>query len=487
MDTNQDPSDKPVTSPHPGRGLSVLIVEDETDLSDLLAAAMAAHGFRAACAGTAGEAAERLGEFAYDAVVVDLRLPDADGLTVLETALERYPDIVAVVMTGYGGVTEAVAAMKRGAVDFLIKPFAPGQLARLLSSEFDRRRLGRENAALQARLRGPREFGEIVGHSPAMQRVLSVLALVIPMNSTVLIQGETGTGKELIARTIHRNSPRGDQRFVAFNAAAIPESLAEAELFGHAKGAFTGAVGNRVGRFELAHRGTLFIDEVGLMPLALQAKLLRALQEREIERVGESRPIKFDARVIAASNVDLGRMVKAGTFREDLYYRLNVIRLPLPPLRERREDIPALAQHFVNSSSRLNNVAVKTLGQDTVRCLMDYPWPGNIRQLENAMEHAVAMSASLKDQPIPVDALPEEIRQPERSPVLPSLAIPEEGVDFVSVVSQLERDLILRSLEMTGGNKRRAARLLQLSRTTLIDKLHRLQLDEAAPAAKRNG
>ncbi len=318
-----------------------------------------------------------------------------------------------------------------------------------------------------------------------MQQVFQTLELVAPMNSTVLIQGETGTGKELIARTIHHNSPRADQRFVAFNAAAIPEPLAEAELFGHAKGAFTGAVAARVGRFELAHRGTLFIDEVGLMSLALQAKLLRALQEREIERVGESRPIKFDARVVAATNTDLRKMVKEGTFREDLYYRLNVIPITLPPLRDRREDIPLLARHFVQKSCRSNNLPPKSLTQDAIRVLMNYSWPGNIRQLENAVEHAVAMTG-------PGDAKSRPARcrrtssQPASSLLLPTVAIPDEGINFTSVVSQLERELILRCLEKTGGNKRQAARLLQLSRTTLIDKLHRLNLgDEFRPRSAR--
>jgi transcriptional regulator with GAF, ATPase, and Fis domain len=314
-----------------------------------------------------------------------------------------------------------------------------------------------------------------------MQNIFATLELVAPMNSTVLLAGETGTGKELIARTIHHNSPRADQRFVAFNAAAIPESLAEAELFGHAKGAFTGAVNSRVGRFELAHRGTIFIDEVGLMSPPLQAKLLRALQEREIERVGESRPVKFDARVIAATNNDLRKMVKEGQFREDLFYRLNVIPITLPPLRERQEDIPLLARHFVQKACRNNNLAAKALSQAACRCLMNYAWPGNIRQLENAIEHAVAMSGAERE--IPATALPADISEPASSLLLPSVRIPDEGINFTSVVSQLERELILRCLEKTGGNKRQAARLLQLSRTTLIDKLHRLNLDERVPAA----
>jgi transcriptional regulator with PAS, ATPase and Fis domain len=298
------------------------------------------------------------------------------------------------------------------------------------------------------------------------------------MNSTVLIQGETGTGKELIARTIHHNSPRADQRFVAFNAAAIPEGLAEAELFGHVKGAFTGAVNARVGRFELAHRGTLFIDEVASMSLPLQAKLLRALQEREIERVGESRPMRLDIRVIAASNMDLRKMVKEGTFREDLFYRLNVIPVTLPALRQRREDIPLLAQHFVRKSCADNGIPVKTIAQETLRALMAYDWPGNIRQFENAIEHAVAMAAAKAE--IGPEALPDDVRERAGSMLVPTVAIPDEGLNFTSLVSQLERELILRCLEKTGGNKRQAARLLNLSRTTFIDKLHRLNLERGA-------
>jgi transcriptional regulator with GAF, ATPase, and Fis domain len=305
-----------------------------------------------------------------------------------------------------------------------------------------------------------------------MRHVLQRLELVSPMNSTVLLTGETGTGKELIARTIHGNSPRLEHPFVAFNSAAIPDGLAEAELFGHVKGAFTGAIASRVGRFETAHRGTLFIDEVASMPMALQSKLLRALQEREVERVGDSRPVKFDVRVIAATNVDLRKRVREGAFREDLFYRLNVVPIALPPLRARREDIPLLAQHFVEKSCRYNGVPLRSIPQPVMRALMDYAWPGNIRELENAIEHAVALSGA--EQALSTAMLPQDITNPEFASTMPSVTIPDEGINFTSVVSQLERELILRSLEKTGGNKRRAARLLNLSRTTLIDKLQRL-------------
>jgi DNA-binding NtrC family response regulator len=455
------------------------VVEDDRDLSQTISDSLDAAGFAAAQAADAADAIDRLKSFAYDAIVIDLHLPDANGMVVLEEAVTRYPQIQAVVITGFGGVSEAVAAMKRGAIDFLIKPFQLSQLSRVLHGSVDQQRLREENAALRAQLRDRFRFENIIGHHSTMQQLFSTLELIAPMNSTVLIQGETGTGKELIARTIHSHSPRSDQRFVAFNAAAIPEGLVEAELFGHVKGAFTGAVNARIGRFELAHKGTLFIDEVASMSLPLQSKLLRALQEREVERVGESKPMKVDIRVVAATNMDLRKLVKEGAFREDLYYRLNVIPVTLPPLRSRREDIPLLAQHFVRKSCRENGVAQKPIGQEALRSMMSYDWPGNIRQFENAIEHAVAMSLTASE--IGAEALPEDVRLRTSSiPVATALAIPDEGINFTSIVSQLERDLITRCLEKTGGNKRQAARLLNLSRTTFIDKLQRLNVQGVA-------
>ena len=460
---------------------TVLVVEDETDFRELLGESLAAEGFRPTLAANGHEALERLAGFAFDACVIDLRLPDADGLDLLRGAVDRYPDIIAVVVTGFGGVAEAVAAMKEGAVDFLCKPFQLSQVSRVLKLAFERRNLREENAELRAQLKDfGRTFG-IIGHSPAIRQVFSSLEAISRMNSTVLVQGETGTGKELIARAIHESSPRAEHRFVAFNSAAIPENLAEAELFGHTKGAFTGAIAARVGRFELAHRGTLFIDEVAVMSMPLQTKLLRALQEREIERVGDSRPIKFDARIIAATNTDLRKLVKDGQFREDLFFRLNVIPIMLPPLRDRIEDIPLLARHFVQKACKNNNLPNKLLSQEVVRALMASPWPGNIRQLENAIEHAVAMSGTERE--VAPRNLPEDLRgglEPARQT---AVTIPDDGLDFASVVSQLERDLILRCLEKTGGNKRQAARLLNLSRTTFIDKLNRLSVHEGPASA----
>jgi DNA-binding NtrC family response regulator len=450
---------------------TVLVVEDDGDLRHVVAESLESKGFAVAQAVDAADALSRLEGFAYDALVLDLVLPDADGMVVLDAALSRYPEIRCIIMTGTGGVMEAVAAIKRGAVDFLTKPFTLSDLAVRLHRGLVEGRSPR--LALEPVATSHGHFEHVIGRSPEMQAVLHTLELVSPMNSTVLLHGETGTGKELIARTIHENSLRSAQPFIAFSAAAIPEGLVEAELFGHVKGAFTGAVNARAGRFETAHRGTLFIDEVASMSMAVQAKLLRALQEREVERVGESRPFKFDVRIIAATNVDLRALVKEGGFREDLFYRLNVVPITLPPLRDRPDDIVPLAQHFVEKSCRHNGVPLRTITQEAHRALMDCAWPGNIRQLENAIEHAVAMSGT--SQEIGAAMLPFDIRNhDDKSMVMRTVTIPDAGISLTSVVSQLERDLILQSLEKTGGNKRQAALLLNMSRTTLIDKIHRI-------------
>ena len=361
---------------------SILVVEDDLDLRQTIVASLESNGFAARRPPTPPTPSSGCVPL-HDGLVVDLRLPDADGMTALDEALDRYPEIRAIVMTGFGGVAEAVAAIKRGAVDFLIKPFQLSQLSRVLHAGLEQQRLREENGAQGA---AERQVQIREHHRPAQHDAgaLHDARTGVADEQHALIHGETGTGKELIARTIHHNSPRANERFVAFNAAAIPETLAEAELFGHVKGAFTGAVNSRAGRFELAHRARCSSTKWS-MSLPLQAKLLRALQEREIERVGESRPLRLDIRVIAATNTDLRKLVKDGTFRDDLFYRLNVIPVTMPALRQRREDIPLLAQHFVRKSCTENNIAIKTMTQDALRALMAYDWPGNIRQFENAV------------------------------------------------------------------------------------------------------
>jgi DNA-binding NtrC family response regulator len=460
---------------------SVLVVDADQESRRSIIAALEEAGISGAEATTFADALARLEGFAYDGLIVDVRVAGGDGLDVLDAALTRYPRMRCVVTAAFGSIHHAVRALKGGAIDYFLKPIATTQLVNVMTTALAAA-VQEEAPVARVRETATPSFSGIVGRSPAMLHLFQTLERVAPMQSTVLIQGETGTGKELVARTIHQNSTRRDHPFVAFNAAAIPENLAEAELFGHVKGAFTGAVYARVGRFEAADRGTLFIDEVPSMSLGLQAKLLRALQEREIERVGTSRPLKINTRVIAATNRDLAEMVREGTFREDLYYRLNVIRVALPPLRARPEDVVELAKFFVDESCRMNDIAPKTLAQSTLQALMNHTWPGNVRHLQNAIENAVVMSGP--DREIQPSALPEEILQPvviaavpERAPtVMP--AMPEEGINFVSAMSQVERELILTYLKRAGGNKRQAARMLSLSRTTLIDKLVRLGVSE---------
>src|SRR5881628_1473260 len=333
----------------------LLIVEDEAALRAAVAEQLSDRGYHVQQAGSGEEAIERLGDFAFDIIVSDLRLPGIDGSTLVESAVARYPDIIAVVITGFGTVKDAVEAIKRGAWDFVSKPFQIDELLHVLDAALEHRRLRSENAYLRAQLEERYRFEGIVGKSRPMKLLFQLLETVAPTSSTILITGETGTGKEVVSRAIHHNSPRRLHRFVALNCGAIPETLLEAELFGHVRGAFTGAIGTRQGRLEQAHRGTLFLDEVGTMSPALQMKLLRVLQEREFERVGDSHTMKVDVRVIAATNNDLGRMVAEGQFREDLFYRLNVIPVELPPLRDRKEDIPLLVQHFLDKFQQERN------------------------------------------------------------------------------------------------------------------------------------
>src|SRR3954470_12762468 len=455
----------------------LLLVEDETPLREAIAEQLTDRGYQVEQADSGEAAVAHLADFAFDIIVTDLRLPGIDGSAVIEAAVARYPHIIAIVVTGFGTGKDAVEAIKRGAWDFVSKPFQIDELLHVLDSAIEQRRLKSENAYLRSQLEERYRFEGIVGKSRPMERLFQLLETVAPTNSTILITGETGTGKEVVARAIHHNSPRKAHRFVAMNCSAIPESLLEAELFGHVRGAFTGAVGNRQGRLEQAHKGTLFLDEVGTMSVALQMKLLRVLQEREFERVGESHTTKVDVRVIAATNSDLARMVADGHFREDLYYRLNVIPVQLPPLRERKEDIPLLVQHFLDKycadAAPREGAAPITVSQDAMRRLMSYPWPGNVRQLENAVERAIAVSAGRG--PIDVTDLPTEIGSVDPVPLAQAGLLPEAGLDLDSYIADIELELIQRSLERTGGNKGAAAKLLNLKRTTLVEKLKRLQ------------
>jgi DNA-binding NtrC family response regulator len=482
----------------PDSTIHLLLVEDEAALREALAERLAEIGYAVDQAETGEHALAQLTDFAYDVLVTDMRLPGLDGPRLLEEARGRYPDIISIVITGYGTVKDAVEAIKRGASDFVTKPFQFDELRHALDSALEQRRLRFENAYLRSQLEERYRFAGLVGQSRAMRELLHLLETVAATPSTILITGETGTGKEVVARSIHHNSPRTTHRFVAINCSAIPESLLEAELFGHVRGAFTGAVGSRQGRVEQAHRGTLFLDEVGTMSANLQMKLLRVLQEREFERVGDTATVKVDVRVIAATNSDLARMVSEGRFREDLYYRLNVIPVRLPPLRERREDIPLLVNHFLlkftadadrgggaprapaGGARAAPARAPMTVSQQAMRRLMSYAWPGNVRQLENAIERAVALSGGRSQ--IEESDLPPELETAADDPLAPDLSLPEDGLDLDRFVGGIELELIRRSLEKTRGNKGRAARLLHLKRTTLVEKLKRLERNRSSGA-----
>jgi two-component system, NtrC family, response regulator AtoC len=447
----------------------LLFIDDETELRTLTAERLRESGFEVSEAGSGEAALELLDQFAFDILITDLRLPGIDGAAVVEAAVARYPAIVALVITGYGTVKDAVNAIKRGASDFIAKPFQFDELMHHLQRALEQSRLSAENAYLRSQLEERHQFGGIIGRSRPMQALFQMLDTVARSSSTILVTGETGTGKEVVARAIHHNSPRRSHRFVALNCSAIPETLLEAELFGHVRGAFTGASGSRQGRFEQAHQGTLFLDEVGTMSGGLQMKVLRALQEREFERVGDNRTVKVDVRVIAATNSDLLGMVAAGTFREDLYYRLNVIPLALPPLRERPDDIPILVTHFLDRFAPGGTVRV---AQGAMRALMAYQWPGNVRQLENAVERAVALGGGREEIDV-ADLPPELLTEPPSSPTA-FVDLPDKGLDLPAHLASIERDLVRRALDRTGGNRNKAADLLRIKRTTLVEKLRRI-------------
>jgi DNA-binding NtrC family response regulator len=446
----------------------LLLVDDEESLRSVVAERLTDEGYQVTQASDGEAAVKALDGFAFDVIVSDLRLPGVDGRQVIEAALTQYPGIIAIVVTGYGTVKDAVDMIKLGAADFIAKPFQFDELMHVLNKALEQRRLASENAYLHQQLDQRFGLGSMAGKSAPMRSLFQLIETVAPTTTTILITGETGTGKEMVARAIHQTSPRHRGRFVAINVSAIPETLLDAELFGHARGAFTGAVAMRQGRLEQADGGTLFLDEVGTMPMALQMKMLRVLQEREFERIGENKTIKVDVRIVAATNADLVKMVKEGNFREDLYYRLNVIPVHLAPLRERVEDIPLLVGRFIEKFRPEQPV---TIAQEAMRRLMAFNWPGNVRQLENAVERALAMIGSRTQ--IEVGDLPADLQATTGDKARPSVDLPEDGLDLSALVAQIEKDLINHALSRTGQNKGAAARLLGLKRTTLVEKLKR--------------
>ncbi len=453
--------------------LHLVVAEDDPDLLSTIVGFLGDLGHRVRGADRAEAAWKMLVDEPADVLITDIKLPGQDGLDLTRQAREHFPGLVVIVVTGFASIDSAVEAMREGAADYLPKPFSLGQLRFAIERAVETRELHEENARLREELIARSGFDRIIGKSPSMQRMFQRLERVTQVDSTVLITGESGVGKELIVQALHYRHPvRKGGRLVAVHCGAIPENLIESELFGHVRGAYTGADRDKPGRFELARGGTLFLDEIGTMRPDLQVKLLRVLQSRQVTRVGGTASIPTDVRVVAASNEDLKAKVERGQFREDLFYRLNVIPIFVPPLRERRSDVPLLAAHFVAKYAARNKLPAKELSQDAMRVLMRHDWPGNVRELENAIEYATVMSGGRTV--VEASDLPAELESPASGHATTFL-VTEDGLDFRGVVSEIERNLILQSLELTRGNKARAAQLLELKRTTFVEKLKRIQ------------
>ncbi len=481
---------------------SVLVVDDEPEIRSLLSDLLGDEGYAVETAGTGAEAIEAIAKELPDLVMMDVKLPDQDGIAVLKQLKREHPDLEVIVMTAFGGSSTAIKAMEHGAYDYVTKPFEVDDLLATLKRVFEHADMSNEVSALRLELgKSAAERERIVGSSKPMLEVFKLIGKVAPSDATVLITGESGTGKELIAEALHRASKRNPHPLVKVSCAALPETLLETELFGHEKGSFTGAMTMRKGRFETANKGTIFLDEIGEMTLGTQTKLLRILQEREFERIGSNTPIKIDIRVIAATNRNLAEEVEKGKFREDLYYRLNVIHCHMPPLRDRKDDIPPLVEHFLVKFRYAPGAIPTSISEDALQRLMDYDWPGNVRELENAIERAVVLS---RGNPITVDHLPFGDKREARDRAKlatrrtrleadeASLEEDEAAADaadaavanganghgsFKDRVAELEKELIREALDRAGGNRTKAADDLGIYRRLLYAKIKEYGLE----------
>ncbi len=455
-----------------------LILDDESTLRTALFRVLDKKGLKVITAHRIEEAKVLCqGDTPVDLAIVDLNLPDGDGIEFMSYLKGLSPSTQVIILTGHGTIESAIRATQKGAFHFVTKPFNLDELLSLIDKALTHKQLQQENQQLRQELNKKYNFSQIIGSSPEIQSVLKLVERVADSDSTVMITGESGTGKELIARAIHYNSPRRSGPFVAINCGAIPSELLESELFGHIKGAFTGAISNRLGRFEMADEGTLFLDEIGDLSPSMQVKILRALQERCFEPVGSTKTVQVNVKVIAATNINLEEAVENGNFREDLYYRLNVIPVILPALRERKSDIPQLFGHFVESFSKSKGRGLNGISAEAMECLMNYAWPGNIRELENFVERMTILKGHGQ---LEVSDLPEKYRSGKlvHRPAEP-MDIPESGLDFNSAVDAFENSIILKALEKTGWNRNQAAMLLKLNRTTLVEKIKKKGLRPA--------
>jgi two-component system response regulator PilR (NtrC family) len=452
--------------------MNILIIDDEEVLQDVLTSLIQREGHTTYSARTGEEGLRVLANEEIDLVVLDLMLPGMSGQEVLAEIRRTDPDQVVVVITAYSSIEGAIDAMRQGAFHYIPKPFKNDEVLLTIKKGLDQRRLASENRSLREQLKQRFAFDNIIGKSKPMQQTFDLIQLAAPAKSNILIRGESGTGKELVAKAIHHHSRRADGPFVTVNSGSMPADLLESNLFGHVKGAFTGAISNKKGLFEVAAGGSIFFDEIGNIPLDTQAKLLRVIQEREFMRLGGVETIKADVRIIAATNADLEEEVAHGGFREDLYYRLNVITIQLPPLRKRSEDVPLLTNHFLTRYSEENDKPLREISPRAMTLLLDYHWPGNVRELENVVERAVVLSTG---EVLSEDLLPMSVRQP--APMAPPPAeLPTNGISLKEAVSDYERQLIIRALQAAGGVQKRAAEMLQVKPTTLHEMMKRLSI-----------
>ncbi len=462
---------------------TILIVDDEKSLLDLLTVVFKKEGYAVRTALSAAAGFEVLGREEIDLVVTDIKMPGADGMDILRYARENLPDVPVILITAYGSIAQAVEALKAGALDYVVKPFDVEELKIIAGRGLASRRLKQENILLKRDLKDRYGFEQMIGKSRSMQEIYILIEKIGSTDSTVLITGESGTGKEMAARAVHLQGARRDHPFVSINCAALPENLLESELFGHVRGSFTGAVSDKKGMFELAQKGTLFLDEVGEMSPWTQVKLLRALQERKVRRVGGADEIPVDVRIIAATNQDLKKRIEEGKFREELYYRLNVISVDMPPLRKRTEDIPILIAHFLQKYCDKMGKKPKRFTPEVVGLLEGYPWPGNIRELENVIERIVAIEDR---ETVTASCLPQEIVSPQRKK-LDTQELFAPGFSLTRHLDDISKKYIQEALAVTGGSLQKAAPLLGLSYRTIRYLIGKYDLNQVRKAEKRNG
>jgi two-component system response regulator PilR (NtrC family) len=458
--------------------MRILIVDDEEVLRDVLEVVLRREGFDVVLAASGEEALSVLDSEEIDLVILDIMLPGISGIDTLRSIRVSNPGLPVIVITAFSSIDGAIEAMKHGAFHYIPKPFKNEEVVLTVNKALEQRRLSTENERLKAELNEKYSWSNIIGKSEPMRKVFELIRLAAPSRSNILIIGESGTGKELVAKAIHHASPRARNAFVTVNSGSLPPELLESSLFGHMKGAFTGAIATKRGLFEVADGGSIFLDEIGNINLETQAKLLRVIQEKEFMRLGSVETIKVDVRIIAATNADLSKLMAEQRFREDLFYRLNVITITLPPLRRRREDIPMLVAHFLEKYAEENKRKVRELTPDAMRTLMDHSWPGNVRELENTIERAVVLCTGDRIGP---DLLPEYLRYPVQTDQ-PAMVVPADGLSLKDAVSRYERAMILQSLELANGVQKRAAELLQLKPSTLNEMMKRLGIGTRASA-----